>query len=423
MRILIVSTNLPVPPNNGQAIRTLSIVRALAAMGHELVFISFASEVRPATLEPLSRICREIGLVERARLTNVSEQAEYLRRLQCLISCRSYSIERFRSAAMRAKMEAHLNRSVFDLIVCDSIYALVNVPRTNVPIALNCHNAEHIIFQRYAQTEENLARKLYSGIESHLVAKAERRGCHRAAIAMACSENDRDVLRRLHPTIPIFVVPNAVDTDWIPAEENHKADNKAPVLLFQGGMDWYPNRDAVHYFAESILPLVRAECPSVRFVVAGRNPAIRFVEKYRNNHNIEFTGTVPDMRPYVSAATVAVVPLRLGSGTRIKILEAGAAGKPVVSTRIGAEGLDLEEGKEILLADSPPEFARSVIQLLRDPARRDSIGSAARAAIVELYSQRALRCSLQAAISSFAGTHTSAAIHRVDSSLEHSIER
>lgn len=401
MRILIVSTNLPVPPNNGQAIRTLSIVRALAAMGHELVFISFASESRPATLDPLLRICREVGLVERARLTNVSEQSDYLRRVQCLISCRSYSIERFRSAAMRARMEAHLNQNVFDLIICDSIYALVNIPQTDVPIALNCHNAEHIIFQRYAQTEENVLRKLYSEIESRLVAEAERRGCHRAAIAMACSENDRELLRRLHPTIPIFVVPNAVDTDSVSGQGPHVADNEAPVLLFQGGMDWYPNRDAVDYFAQRILPLVRAEYPSVRFVVAGRNPAVRFIEKYRNNCNIEFTGTVPDIRPYLSAATVVVVPLRLGSGTRIKILEAGAAGKPIVSTSIGAEGLNLEHGKEILLADLPREFAHSVTQLLRDPARRDSIGSAARVVVRNRYSEAALKTSLEAAVSIF----------------------
>jgi glycosyltransferase involved in cell wall biosynthesis len=186
-------------------------------------------------------------------------------------------------------------------------------------------------------------------------------------------------------------------------------------------MDWYPNRDAVDYFAERILPLVRAECPNVKFVVAGRNPPVQLVGKYRNDHNIEFTGTVPDMRPYLSAATVVVVPLRFGSGTRIKILEAGAAGKPVVSTSIGAEGLNLEHGKEILLADLPAEFARSVIQLLRDSARRDSIGTAARAAIVKHYSERALKCSLRAAISSFAGKCDPVGISRVDSSFEQSV--
>jgi glycosyltransferase involved in cell wall biosynthesis len=164
-------------------------------------------------------------------------------------------------------------------------------------------------------------------------------------------------------------------------------------------MDWYPNRDAVEFFVRSILPIVRAEVPSIRFVVAGRNPPIHFVEELGANDGIEFTGTVPDMRAYLSAATVVVVPLRFGSGTRIKILEACAAGKPVVSTNVGAEGLGLEGGKEIILADDPAEFARSVITLLRDRSRRNAIARSARAVVVDRYSHPTLKRSLDELLS------------------------
>src|SRR5271156_4290316 len=170
-------------------------------------------------------------------------------------------------------------------------------------------------------------------------------------------------------------------------------------------MDWYPNRDAVEFFARAILPRVRAVFPEARLIVAGRNPPRQFVDQFRSDPKIEFTGTVPEMRPYLSAATVVVVPLRLGSGTRIKILEACAAGKPVVSTSLGAEGLGLAAEKEIILADDPDQFARSVVTLLRDPARRDAIAASARIVILERYSHLALKRSLETVISSLERAH------------------
>jgi glycosyltransferase involved in cell wall biosynthesis len=226
----------------------------------------------------------------------------------------------------------------------------------------------------------------------------ERRSCYRIAMAMTCSNTDRETLHQLQPKLPICVVPNAIDTDSFSASAEHRRDDASPVLLFMGGMDWYPNRDAVEYFARAILPLVRAEFPLARFLVAGRNPPTEFVKELSTSRGVEFTGTVPDMRPYLSASTVVVVPLRLGSGTRIKILEAGAAGRPVVSTSVGAEGLELKAEEEIALADDPTAFANSVISLLRDPERRNLMGESSRRVIVERYSHFALKRSLDSLI-------------------------
>lgn len=421
MRILFASTSLPVPPNNGQAIRTLSIVRALQSLGHELTFASFASADLPASLAPLSLWCGAIDVLEgNDKLTNMSQQQDWYGRLACLLSRKPYAVERFRSPLMWEKIAQRLKESSFDLIFCDSLYALVNVPRCEIPIALNCHNVEHLIPQRYAELEQNHAKKWYALVESHLLRQAERRACLRAAFAMACSENDRKLLLQLRRELPIFVVPNAVDTEAYSSAADSANEITGSVVLFQGGMDWYPNRDAVEFFAESVLPLVRSACPEVRFVVAGRNPPAYLVDKFRNEPDIEFTGTVPDMLPYLTAATVAVVPLRLGSGTRIKILEACASGKAVVSTSIGAEGLNLEPGKEIVLADDPREFARSVVGMLRDSVRRNTIGAAARAAIVKRYSERALKDSVQTALSAFTGAQIPAEVDRVDSWLQES---
>jgi len=409
MRILFASTNLPIVANNGQAIRSLSILRALAAIGHDVTFVSFADRDRPKTLQPISDYCREIDLLE-WRVPILSQHSDYLGRLACLIGGKSYSVERFRSPLMQDRIQQRLRGGGFDLIVADSLYSLVNIPQTDVPIALNCHNVEHVILDRYASIEKSFVKNLYAKIEAHLLRSAEHRGCQRVALAMVCSNHDRNILHQLSVDLPIVVVPNAVDIDGYPL---HQADwGSSEIILFQGGMDWYPNRDAVEFFAKAILPLVRVECPNVRFVVAGRNPPARFVEKFRRNIGIEFTGTVPDMRPYLSAATVVVVPLRLGSGTRIKILEACAMGKPVVSTSVGAEGLELKGEDEILLEDRPDDFARAVVTLLRDPIRREAMGRSARAVIVERYSQPVLRNSLDAAIRSLPKTACRTAVRQ-----------
>lgn len=397
MRILFVSTILPIPTNNGRAIRSMSVLHALWAVGHDLTFVSFAPGSQVPNLEPLSRWCTEIDLLT-MELRNLSQQSNYFERIRSLVQAKSYTIQRFRSNLMRAKIQAHLAKGSIDLIFCDSLVSLVNVPKTSAAIALNCHNVEHVILSRYAQIEPNFARRWYARIEAALMMDAERDACRRATIALACSEVDRNMLGALRASLPVFVVPNAVDQDSVQTADDDNEQDR--LLLFQGGMDWYPNRDAVEFFAEQILPLVRAECPGVRFVIAGRNPSQDLVERFEGKNGISFTGTVPNMAPYVAAATVVVAPLRLGSGTRIKILEACAAAKPVVATSLGAEGLELENGKQIILADDPSKFAASVIGLLRDSARRDEVGRSARQAVFERYSQAVVEMKLNSALSS-----------------------
>ena len=239
--------------------------------------------------------------------------------------------------------------------------------------------------------ERNLPKRRYAAAEARWIKEVEREACERVSVAMVCSSTDRELLQEFRPELPVFVVPNSVDTDLYTPNEIGSPDENAPVLLFQGAMDWYPNRDAVEFFVNNIFPFILKQFPSARFVVAGRNPPPEFVKRLEVRDSVEFTGTVPDMRPYLSSATLVVVPLRLGSGTRIKILEACAAGKAVVSTKLGAEGLDLVENKEIILAEEAAEFGRAVTSLLEDPVQRAAIARAGRAKIIERYSHLALK--------------------------------
>jgi glycosyltransferase involved in cell wall biosynthesis len=176
------------------------------------------------------------------------------------------------------------------------------------------------------------------------------------------------------------VIPTGVDTEYFqPSPEPEQPD----TTVFTGSMDWMPNEDGVIYFVEKILPLIHRDIPNAAFWAVGRRPPRR-VQALASG-NVIVTGAVDDIRPYLGKAAVCVVPLRSGSGTRIKIFEAMAMGKAVVSTTMGAEGLPVRHGENIVLADDPADFARQVVQLLRDQQRRAQLGRAARQLVEENY--------------------------------------
>jgi glycosyltransferase involved in cell wall biosynthesis len=259
---------------------------------------------------------------------------------------------------------------------------------------LNNENVEHVILRRYLDRERNPAKVAYAWLEHRKMKRWEREVCARSTVAMACSAIDQDVLQALCPTLPITIVPNVVDLD--PFDTDVREDPL--TILFQGGMDWYPNRDAVQFFTRKILPEIRRRVPGARFVVAGRNPAPAFVSTFADVQGMTFTGTVNDIRPFIAKAAVCVAPLRIGSGTRLKILEAAAMAKSVVSTRIGAEGLLLVPGEDIILADDADSFATSVAALLGDAPRRCAMGRSARARLERHYSRGALLGAIRQAL-------------------------
>lgn len=393
MHLLFVATSLPLPANNGQTIRNFSIIRGLKSIGHDVSFVCFANAGSSERVRTLSQYCGSVDVLEQ-EVATLAISSGHLRRLASLLALKSFSVDRFRSKPMRALIQKKLRDQQYDLLICDGIYALTNVPETKVPIILNCHNIEHVILKRYADLEPNPLKKYYALIESSFIRAAERRSFQHASSAMVCSSIDLELLRELRSDLPAVVVPNVVDTEHISPVNMPRADSNS--ILFQGGMDWYPNRDAVDFFVHKILPRVRLKCPGARLVVAGRNPSAEFLERFKADSLIEFTGTFADILTYLSAAQVVVVPLRMGGGTRIKILEACAAGKAVVSTSIGAEGLNLAPDKEIVLADDAEQFAAAVIGILQDPLRAEALGKSARAAVVDRYGMPALQNGLRA---------------------------
>jgi glycosyltransferase involved in cell wall biosynthesis len=290
---------------------------------------------------------------------------------------------KWRVPEVRQQVRALVDSGAVDLCVTDFLFAAANVPMGGpVPVILFEHNVEYLIWQRLCELESSPLKRALFEVEWRKLRAREADACRRADLTIAVSEDDRRRLEDVAPGIRAASIPTGVDTNYFtPNGHTTRPDH----LVFSGSMDWHPNEDAVAHFADAILPRIRAEIPGVTLTVVGRNPTARLRE-IALRAEIVVTGTVDDVRPSIAEASVYVVPLRAGGGTRLKIFEALAMAKPVVSTTVGAEGLALAPGHHFVAADDPRDFAAAVVGLLRDPQRRDALGQAGRDLVETYYS-------------------------------------
>jgi glycosyltransferase involved in cell wall biosynthesis len=236
----------------------------------------------------------------------------------------------------------------------------------------------------------------YSFVQWQRLRRYEAQVCRAADQVLAVSDVDAAMLQELVPGLDVTVVPNGVDTlTYRPEFTGLEPRMPEKALVFTGTMDFRPNVDAVLWFARQVLPRVRTEMPGVRFFVVGQRPHRR-LDSLQSDPAITLTGWVRDPRPYIAQAAVYVAPLRIGGGTRLKLLEAMAMGKPVVATSLGAEGYPVTDGRELLLADTPEDFATTVLGLLRAPERRAQLGQAGRRFVEQQYDWRAIVPRLEA---------------------------
>jgi polysaccharide biosynthesis protein PslH len=299
------------------------------------------------------------------------------------LSARPVDLWKWTVPRLRAEAARLVDQGRVDVCVADFLAAVPNLPRVSrVPVVLFEHNVEHMIWKRLAEVERRPWRRLLLGIESGKMRRYEARACARADLTVAVSEEDRSLLARTAPDARVDAVPTGVDTSYFQPDGHHESP---AGLVFTGSMDWYPNEEGLLHFLESILPLVRREVPEAALTVVGRAPSPRLREA-AVRAGARVTGRVEDVRPYMADAAVYVVPLRVGGGTRLKIFEALAMAKAVVSTTVGAEGLPLVPGRHFLAADAPAAFAEAVVALLRDPARRRALGAAGRRLVERRYS-------------------------------------
>lgn len=402
MRILFISMVLPFPPNFGKRMENWFFLRALAQEGHEATLISIVDPNEVPDKKALSEVCKSLETVELSS-PHFGSVRGYIDRLAALFSGKAYSIARHSSDALNSTVKGCLDDNSYDLVICDEIFLFQSIPSScPVPVAVKKDHVATVMLERMEEYARNPVTKVYLRLEKDFTARAEKTICGSASAIFACSEPERKFLETMCPGVPSLLIPNVVDVEsYVPSPEG-----EPQTILFQGIMDWYPNQDAVTYFASEILPALRGLVPDIKLIVAGRSSSDQFQKRFSDRREIQFTGTVPEMRPVIARAEVCVVPLRIGSGTRFKILEAAAMGKPVVSTSLGAEGLEFADGEEIVIADNPGAFASAVADLLADPARRKRMGLAARRRVESLYSVKALQGMLRLALARFSnGAH------------------
>lgn len=373
MRILWVKANKLLPVHSGGDIRSYNIARNLARR-HELTFLSYYDGPKDAAYEKdltehfPGAICVATGK------SNSSSLARGMDYLGHLTSPLPYAVGRFASVEVREKLAQWFSRRSYDVAVCDFLDAAVNFPEhLTVPSVLFQHNVEAEIWRRHAATESNpLKRRMYS-IEAKKMLNYERHAVRKFHRVIAVSEHDRSLMEAWVEGARITVVPTGVDLQQYRPDFDSRI--QSPVVMFIGAMDWEPNVDAMEYFCAEIWPAIEMRTPDAKLRIVGRNPGER-VRKLASA-SVEITGRVPSVVEHLREAAVVIVPLRIGGGTRLKIYEAMAAGKAVVSTSVGAEGLDVQHGRDIVLADTAEDFGSAVCKLLVDEQQRKRFEAAA----------------------------------------------
>jgi glycosyltransferase involved in cell wall biosynthesis len=371
VRILWVKADKLLPVHCGGNIRTFGVVRELAAQ-YQLSFFSYYGG------EPDLQYERDMKqhLPDAVCLCAGYGRPNAWGYLLRLARSAPYAVSRFASSEVQARLASWFKEQCFDVAVCDFLDAAINFPRElTIPTVLFQHNVESEIWRRHAITQSHPAKKLMYRLEYTKMARYERDIVKRFHHVIAVSEHDRQLMSKWVDPSHITVVPTGVDL----RQFRPGPSASAPLVMFIGAMDWEPNVDAVEYFCREIWPAILAKVPESKFRIVGRNPDRRVLSL--RSDSVEVTGSVPSVIDHLRDAAAVVVPLRIGGGTRLKIYEAMAMGKAVVSTSVGAEGLDVHQGQDIILADEPSGFAESVVMLLRNSELRQRYeGAAARLA-------------------------------------------
>jgi sugar transferase (PEP-CTERM/EpsH1 system associated) len=411
MNILFISATVPYPATDGGRIRVLNLLKQIAR-SNNVIFL--ALETLPTDQEGIEYL-RNLGI--EAHLSEFgsrkSEVGSWIV-TRAVLHRRPLTVAKYYVPAMESAIKQLTQSRMFDVIHFEMLHtgqylqALPNpkvatlntFPFTSFRVSVNSvkgkqsrvstllslQNIDSSIWRRLARQTDNPLKKLVFWMQYRSFRRYEQLMARKFTACACVSEEDKNLLTDLCPGISIEVIPNGVDVESY--QPDHSLTEES-TIVYTGSMDWLPNEDAVLYFHERIFPLIEAQIPNVKFYIVGQNPTER-VKQLSRRDNVIVTGMVDDVKPYIAKASVYVVPLRIGGGTRLKILEALAMEKAVVSTTIGCEGLQLTPDKDILVADEPENFARLVIQLAQDEKFRQRLGKSGRKQVEEKYDWRSI---------------------------------
>jgi glycosyltransferase involved in cell wall biosynthesis len=371
VKLLWVKSDFLHPTSRGGQIRTLEMVRRLHRR-HDVHYVAFDDQGQPEGVRRSAEYCTRAYPI-RHRIAPKGTPEFYTELVANLVSPAPAAIARLKSAEMRRTVSELMRREKFGAVVCDFLTPSINIPDLTGCILFQ-HNVETMIWQRRAQHAAGLA-KPYLTLQARRMLRYEKRVCRTVRRVIAVSQADAESMQQMFGLKDVPHVPTGVDVEALapPAVRPPAVAD----LIFVGSMDWMPNIDAVERFVVEILPLIRRHKPDCSLAIVGRTPPRPIQLLAEKDRLITVTGTVPDVRPYLWGSLVSIVPLRIGGGTRLKIYEAMAARVPVVSTSIGAEGLDVHHPSDIRIADAAGDFAAQCVDLLTAPETRERMSAAA----------------------------------------------
>jgi len=377
MRVLLVAPFLPYPSSSGGRIRIFHLLRGLARRHEVTLLTAVNNDDELDHVSAVEAYCRDVVTVM------ITETPRPMRsHVANLLSATPYYRAVMSSMEFQAEFGALMARQRFDVVQVELLHAAhMAAHLRGVRKVLDMHNVESVLYRRLVKHLRPGLRRMLTWSDAVKLPAYQRRLIPEFDHCLAVSDPDAAELRRVVPGARITVIPNGVDPEEFFPQETVAEPNS---LVFTASFTYPPNTEAMVYFCRDVLPRIRAAIPEARLSIVGQRPGPE-VEALGRLPGVEVTGRVPDVRPYLARAAVVVVPLRVGSGTRLKILEAMAMGRPVVSTSLGAEGLDVRPGHDLEIADGAAPFAAATVALLHDPDRRARLGIHARRTAMERY--------------------------------------
>jgi glycosyltransferase involved in cell wall biosynthesis len=375
MNLLFLSKRFLYPIDTGGKIRTAKILEKLKEIFDITLVSNVETTVDGIYINDIERLCKRFVGVEwkERRKRNIFF---YVKIFIKSFSKYPISVVNDKNRDIKYVIYNMIMKEKYDILVCDFLQSSINIENINgIKKILFHHNIENIVMKRHYEKSKTYIERIFWLIQWKKMQKYERKLCKKFDGIIAVSDIDKNTLEKEFRARNVFSIPTGIDTAYFHPQERIVEKNS---LVFTGSMDWLPNEDAILFFARDILGEIKSQIPDVKLTVVGRNPSRHLCRELRKYPEIRVVGWVNDVRPFISSHALYIVPLRIGGGTRIKIYEAMAMGKAVVSTHIGTEGLPVVHGKHVLLVDAAEDFAQTVVKLLMNPQERRRLEVAAR---------------------------------------------
>lgn len=382
LNVLVIDELIPFPLDAGKTIRTWNLLKPLAKR-HSLTLLCHGNPRDPkiaAAKETLEAAGVRVDFA--GPLPTPAGAKLYAQLLRNCFSGLPYSVVKHTTAAFRSKLHALLRHERFDVVHCEwTPYARYMSEATELPFVIDAHNVETLIWKRRAENAANLAAKLFFSQQAAKMRRFEKRVFAEAQCVAAVSESEAQTIRDWSARWA-EVAHNGVDLEAFTAAYSGRSNE----FLFLGSLDWFPNQDAVSYLVKRLVPQIRQAVPGATFRVVGRRPSPEFRRELDGMNDVHLSADVDDVRPFLRSAAALLVPLRIGGGTRIKILEAMSSGCPVISTSVGCEGIDVTPGENILLCNQDDEFISAAARLLGDSQLSVRLAKGGRKLVEQRYS-------------------------------------